>query len=275
MPDDSFQPIVLQGPEGAMAKLCAHGAHLTSWRTTDGVERLFTSSTTEYRSGAAIRGGVPIIFPQFAGLGALPKHGFARTAQWQRMTTPSDPADSVLFRLQDSETTRALWPQQFIADYAVTLGKDALRMTLSIRNTDQQAWSFTAALHTYLRVQDITQVSITGLQGLRYSDSAAGGVLNTESAPDVRVVGEVDRIYFSTRQPITLCEQGQRALVCSAEGFADTVIWNPGAQKGASLSDLEADGYRRMVCVEAAAIGEPIVLQPGATWSGTQYLRLA
>jgi glucose-6-phosphate 1-epimerase len=176
--------------------------------------------------------------------------------------------------LQDSEATRALWPQQFIADYAIALDKDALHMTLTVHNTGQRAWSFTAALHTYLRVQDVARVLITGLQGLRYSDSAAGGVLNTESAPSVRIVGEVDRIYFSTTQPITVSEPGQRTLVCSAEGFADTVIWNPGAQKGASLSDLEADGYRRMMCVEAAAIGEPIVLQPGAIWSGTQSLQL-
>lgn len=263
----------LSNDAGDTAEIYAHGAHITSWRTADGVERLFLSERAEFRDGVAIRGGVPIIFPQFAGLGALPKHGLARTAQWRRVT--SDSTHNALFRWQDDAATRAIWPQQFAADYAVNLAHDSLHMTLSIRNTGEQPCSFTAALHTYLRVQDIAQVAVTGLQSLRYSDNAAGGITAHESAAALRIVGEVDRIYFGTTQPIAVLEPGQRTIVCSAEGFADTVIWNPGVEKAALLSDLEPEGYRYMLCVEAAAIGEPVTLQPQASWSGTQHLRLA
>ena len=35
---------------------------------------------------------------------------------------------------------------------------------------------------------------------------------------------------------------------------------------------MEPEGYRRMVCVEAAAIGLPIRLAPAASWSGVQIL---
>ena len=265
----------LSNAAGDCVEIRADGAHITSWRTADGIERLFLSQRAEFRPGVAIRGGVPIIFPQFAGLGPLPKHGFARTAQWQRVSMSKESTDSAVFRFQDSEATRAIWPQQFVAEYAVALGKDALSMTLTIRNTGKQRWSFTAALHTYLRVHDVVQVSVGGLENLRYSDSAAGGTMVAGAARAVSIVEEVDRIYFSTTQPITVSEPGQRTLLCTANGFADTVIWNPGAEKGAALADLEADGYRRMLCVEAAAIAEPIVLQPGATWSGTQHLALA
>jgi glucose-6-phosphate 1-epimerase len=250
------------------------GAHITSWRTADGIERLFLSQRSEFRPGVAIRGGVPIIFPQFAGLGSLPKHGFARTSAWQRIGVANESPGTALFRLQDSDATRAIWPQQFVADYAIALSRDSLRMTLTIRNSSQQAFSFTAALHTYLRVQDIDQVNIDGLQGLRYRDSAGGDAMVTEQAAAVRIGGEVDRIYFSTAKPITVNEPGQRNIVCSAEGFSDSVIWNPGAAKGATLSDLEPEGYRRMLCVEAAAIAEPVVLEAGAEWSGTQLLTL-
>ncbi len=268
----------LTSAAGASLEIHDHGAHITSWRATDGIERLFLSQRAEFRPDAAIRGGVPIIFPQFAGLGPFPKHGFARTAQWQRVTAPNAALDSALFRLQDSEATRSVWPQSFVAEYRVALGQDSLSMTLSIHNTGTQPYSFTAALHTYLRVQDIAEVSIAGLQGLTYSDSAAGSVSVVERAINVRIAGEVDRIYFATSTsmgaPIQVCELGQRTIVCTAEGFADAVIWNPGADKGAALSDLEPQGYRHMLCVEAAAIGQPVVLPPQASWSGTQHLRL-
>jgi glucose-6-phosphate 1-epimerase len=37
---------------------------------------------------------------------------------------------------------------------------------------------------------------------------------------------------------------------------------------------MPADGYERMVCLEAAQIGTPVVLLPGQAWSGAQTLRL-
>ena len=40
-----------------------------SWR--DGEERLFVSSASLFEAGAAIRGGIPICFPQFAARGAV------------------------------------------------------------------------------------------------------------------------------------------------------------------------------------------------------------
>lgn len=58
------------------------GAHLTSWRTELGEEHLYTSPKAVYADGKAIRGGVPLIFPQFSDLGPLPvSHGFLRTSK--------------------------------------------------------------------------------------------------------------------------------------------------------------------------------------------------
>ncbi|MGE0115141.1 MAG: D-hexose-6-phosphate mutarotase [Steroidobacteraceae bacterium] len=262
----------LQSLTGASAEIHAHGAHVTSWRTADGVERLFLSRRAEFHAGAAIRGGIPIIFPQFAGLGALPKHGFARTAQWQQVSGTAASVDSVLFHLRDSEATHAIWPYPFMAEYAVTLGRDTLVIKLSIHNTGQQMFTFTAALHTYLRVRNVDDVAIMGLQGLHYRDSAVGGMDALEAASALRIAGEVDRIYFGASRPIQVREPGQRAVECSATGFADAVIWNPGAVKAAALNDLEPEGYRHLLCVEAAAIEQSVALLPGSSWSGTQCL---
>jgi glucose-6-phosphate 1-epimerase len=147
-------------------------------------------------------------------------------------------------------------------------------LTLSITNAGTQSFSFTSALHTYLRVHDIAQVSITGLRGLQYQDSANGGARSLQPDNVLRIDGEVDRIYLSATQPIRMIEPGQRTVECRAEGFEDAVIWNPGAAKAAALTDLEADGYRHMVCVEAASIGKPVMLTPNLAWTATQHLLL-
>jgi glucose-6-phosphate 1-epimerase len=49
-------------------------------------------------------------------------------------------------------------------------------------------------------------------------------------------------------------------------------VWNPGAERAAALSDLDAGGYRNFLCVEAANIGVPVRLGPGAEWRGRQRL---
>jgi len=50
-------------------------------------------------------------------------------------------------------------------------------------------------------------------------------------------------------------------------------VWNPGPDKIRELSDMPPDDYLRMLCVEAAVIGEPVSLAPGAQWRGRQTLR--
>ena len=73
----------LNGPQGASAVISKLGAQVLSWITPDGRERLFLSDKAVFDGSVAIRGGIPVCWPQFAGLGDLPKHGFVRTREWQ------------------------------------------------------------------------------------------------------------------------------------------------------------------------------------------------
>jgi glucose-6-phosphate 1-epimerase len=259
---------LLSAPDGARCELTLHGAHVLSWIPLQGGEQVFLSRKSEYRPGIAIRGGVPVIFPQFAGRGRLSKHGFARTLPWELLSNDGGVAE---LRLQDSPATRALWSHSFRLEYRVEVGGQGLAMTLRVVNTGMAAFSFTVALHTYLRVEDVRLAAVAGLKGLRYADSAHGEAESLEQADRVTFPGEVDRIYFGTQQPVQL-NQNDRRLTVQAQGFTDTVIWNPGAEKGAALADLHSAGYLEFVCIESACIGQPVVLEPGATWQGTQRL---
>lgn len=265
--------LLLTAADGARAEIYQHGAHLTSWIPAGGGERLYLSRKAQFKPGAAIRGGVPVIFPQFAGEGPLPKHGFARGLPW-RLVTASQPGQgpaTAVFGLDDDDTTRAIWLHSFKAELRLTLGGAALETMLSVENTGKSEISFTAALHTYLRIAEIGAVRLHGLQGLRYRDTAQGGIAAVESADQLRIEGEVDRIYFNAPARLELSGAPGRLHIESA-GFADAVVWSPGAERGAALSDLDQAGYRNFLCVEAAAVGVPVKLAPGARWSGMQKL---
>lgn len=260
--------VQLKSPGGASAKISPYGAHLLSWIPANGVERLFLSPKAEFRPGVAIRGGVPVIFPQFAGLGPLPKHGFARTQVWEVAHLTSSRA---VFWLSESDSTRQVWPHRFLAEYTVRLEDTTLEMTLAVTNTDITPFQFTAALHTYLRVKDVRQAAVTGLSGLIYRDSANGEKESREISERVTFPDEVDRIYLQTPSSLQLVAEN-RTLSIFAEGFPEAVVWNPGPEKSAQLADLEPDGYLQFVCVEAASVAVPIRLAPGEIWRGTQKL---
>ena len=266
----------LVAPDGARVELALHGGHVLSWcPAPDGRERLFLSARSAYRRDAAIRGGVPIIFPQFSDRGPLPRHGFARTQAWELggpAVVVADGRARATVRLADSPMTRAIWPHAFVAELTIAVGGPQLELTLAIENSGDAPFDFTAALHSYLRVDAIADTTLHGLRGIRYVDSTDGSE-RTEDASSLAVDGEVDRIYLDAPATLELRERDVPRLdIRTSGGFSDTVVWNPGPERAAALSDLEPGGFARFLCVESAVIGVPPTVAPGARWQGTQTL---
>ena len=264
--------LTLMAPDGARAEVYLYGAHVASWIPAGGQERLFLSRRSAFRAGAPIRGGVPVVFPQFGTLGPLPLHGLVRLMAWELVAAEAVGQGAVAtLRLADTAESRRQWDHPFLAELAVAIGGSKLSVMLTIANTGAGPFDFTAALHTYLAVVDISATTVTGLTGLEYRNAAAGGALVHEDSPQVDFPGEVNRIYFDAPAEARVVEK-DRITVVQKAGFADTVVWNPGAAKIATMSDLEPEDYHRFMCVEAAAVGAPIRLAPGERWQGTQAL---
>lgn len=273
-----LQAVRLRAADGAEALVSLHGAHVLSWKPAGGPEQLYLSPRSGFAAGQAIRGGVPVVFPQFASRGPYPKHGFARNLPWQLVHAGADGEGAVAtLRLVDDATTRATWPHGFMLELLLRVQGDALDMALHVRNTGTTPWSFSAALHTYLQVAQLGAVVVQGLESHAYLDT----VVDRQQPPEgagLRIVGEVDRIYFDVPVPLQLREgEGAQARVLQVRqsGFEDVVVWNPGAEKCAALPDMPPEGYRQMVCIEAARIGRPVTLAPGGDWRGTQQLQRA
>lgn len=260
----------LTHPSGAQATVLLYGGHLVSYRTAGGDELLYLSPQATAANGKAVRGGVPVIFPSFDRRGpepGVPRHGFARTQPFERGETL---ADGVELLLRDDETTRAVFPHGFALKLRISLAAEAVCMGVVIENRAERAFSLTAALHTYLRVSDVGQVVVRGLEGHRYEDKVRGGEQAEERAPELQIVGEVDRIY-SDVQSMTL-RDGERTLRVVQRGFPDAVVWNPGPDLAAGMADLPDDGYRNMLCIEAAAALQPVFLRPAEAFYGEQRI---
>lgn len=265
--------VVLTDADGARAELYLHGAHVTSWAPAGGSEWLFLSERAAFEPRAAIRGGVPVVFPQFAGQGPLPKHGFARTLEWELAEAGSAAGGAAFarLRLRDSAATRALWPHSFLAELSVTVSGASLGVALAVANTGREPFTFTGALHSYFLLDDVRAATVEGLGGVRYRDYTAGGAERVDAESVLTLAGETDRIYFGAPERLRLRDRG-RALEIRSAGFPDVVVWNPWTARSAALADMAPDAYLRMLCIEAAVVGTPAMLAPGARWSGEQTL---
>lgn len=270
--------VVLTAPDGAAASLSLQGGHLLSWQPVGAPEQLYLSPRSEFTPGKAIRGGVPVCFPQFAERGPLPKHGFARTLPWELVSSEQGKDDALaVLRLRDSDATRQLWPHAFELELSVRVSGRSLDVELACENLGDAPLQFTAALHTYLRVADLDAVSVEGLAGLRYFDS----VKQAEALQrmDLLLTGEkgvldLDRIYFGVKERPLVMTEDRRQVVITQQGFDDAVVWNPGPERCAKLADMPPEGWSEMLCVEAASIGRPVELQAGESWVGRQSLAL-
>ena len=83
--------------------------------------------------------------------------------------------------------------------------------------------------------------------------------------------GEVDRVYESAPDSVDICYNGKPALrVGKSSNLADFVVWNPHQAKSDALKDMEADGWKRYVCVEPGSVVAWHTLKPGQSLTVTQ-----
>jgi glucose-6-phosphate 1-epimerase len=252
-PFGQLPAVHITAADGARAVVTLYGAHLVSWKSADGEERIFCSAKSAMDGSRAIRGGVPVIFPQFNERGPGMRHGFARVSDWALVDSGSEgDAAYAVFALEphDLAPERAqAWPHDFLLQLRVTVGAGKLAMVLDLQNRGAAPFSFSSALHTYHLVGQVADVRI---EGVREGALAVGDML--------------DEIFYDIDGHITL-HSGSGATQLEQRGFTDAVVWNPGAANAVAMVDLEDDEYQRFVCIEPAVI-EPLTLAGGESWHG-------
>ncbi|THY61912.1 galactose mutarotase-like protein [Aureobasidium pullulans] len=280
-------------PSGDSVEVMLYGATVISWKN-NGKENMWLSSNANLEGKKAIRGGVPVVFPNFGPApknhttSSLPQHGFARISSWEYLGTTSSESgdqgkgsdDSIRldFGLTPnnlSDDMKKAWPYDFSLQYSVTLSKDGLQTMLNVRNEGDKPFDFQTLFHTYFAVPDISKVKVTGLSGIRYIDKILNATEHDSKGNELRFEGTVDRVYKSFTQDTTsILVDDKPRLDVIRDNMQDTVIWNPWKEGAEAIADFEPkDGYKNMVCVEAGAVNGWITLEAQDGFEAGQILK--
>ncbi|OZG72148.1 hypothetical protein BTA51_17490 [Hahella sp. CCB-MM4] len=247
--DDCVGSVSLMG--GQVLTYASHGQRPVLWE----------NSRLELSTGAALRQGIPICWPwfgplnqnqdpviqQFAG-DQPPSHGLVRETLWELV----------------SATEQAEYTEVVLAKGVHLPGLEGLGITMRYRFSDRlecqlvshnqtdQLVNLSFAMHTYLAVSDIKNVSIHDLDGIPYIDSLDRGAKHLQNG-HITFDKEVDRIYYNTPPLIRMKDAGwKRTISLEAPESHSSIVWNPWIEKSKRLSQFSPESYRDMVCIETA-----------------------
>ena len=257
----------------ASACISLQGAHLLSWVPVDEDEVFWVSDKAIFSPAKPVRGGIPICWPWFGAhedRSDYPAHGFARNELWQvkEARQVSEDISQITFRLDTSIIDRVkqtLWPWPTLVECRFEIS-NSLTIEINTINNSEQPITLGQALHSYFNIGDITQIKIFGLENKQYLDKTQGSSVYTQSGP-VTIDSEVDRVYLQTEDEIII-DNNKRKIVIAKQGSKSTIVWNPWKDVAAKMTDMDDDGYVRMLCVEPAnAADDTVSLAPGESHS--------
>lgn len=243
------------------------GAQILNAQTSS-IKNLFYVSAIAPDIGSSYRGGVPVIFPQFADRGPLVKHGFARNCLWTTEKILHTPQKaSVLSSLQVSSSDLPGWSHSVKLILNTTLVEDSFEQSLSVINTGENPFLWTGGLHPYFLVDDLLMTRVLGLDMVSFQDrySNLKTIINKENL----TFSEDPCEKLFNQAPTLKLFNGLQNILISSTGFDQWMIWNPGVLNASKIPDMEDADWRRFICIEPVCINNPIKLMPGENFIGS------
>lgn len=245
-----------------------YGAQITS-TLFDDHEILYLSPLSVKNSPA--RGGIPVLFPQFANLGLLPKHGFARNLPWVKSFEKiSSSEHSLQYSLTVGANFFTDWPYDALLELDSTINAKGFSQTLRVTNTGSQPFEWTGGLHPYLIVDDVCQIQVKGLCNTTYYDCHNPADKLFESEFLLFDEQPCEKLFDTA--PNLIIRDKKFELVISTSGFSQWMIWNPGKMN--NLADLPLDAWKSFICIEPVIVSKPNRLSPGETFVGEMAIKL-
>ncbi|KAG8927330.1 hypothetical protein FRC01_007665 [Tulasnella sp. 417] len=278
--------VTISLPNGSSAEIYKYGATVTSWKApaantqTPVTERLFLSSKAYLDGSKPIRGGIPIAFPFFGPPSRdedkkMGQHGYARAEEWELLRTVMDneAGVSVKFGLHLPEEKRVQYGFDYDVrlEYIVTLAVHELATHLVVHNDSEKPLTHQALLHTYFAC-DASQVTVAPLKGLTYLDKTRNYAETLETRDEVDVRNYTDAVYRNAGADFDIKYPGG-GIHIHAKGFKDVVVWNPHAEAGRAIPDMEEGGWDKYICVEPGMATYWNEIPGKGKWDGQQVLK--
>ena len=249
---DEAPTLVIDTPQ-CKAEISLLGGQIISWQPTGFDELLYLSPQAIFKVGKAIRGGAPLCWPWFADAGT-PKHGFGRDRIWN--VEKKEIVDGV------AHIVLSLVANDFdgISGTIETFVGEKLTQTLKTVNGSKPL-DYSVAIHNYWTVGDVTKVSVTGLEDVKFTEKAKNTKPHSEKP--LMIDGPIDRVYQDTEGPITLSDPVLgRKLTLERKGSKSAIVWNIW-EDAKGLSDMPDQDYMKYLCIESGnALSNTIHLEP-------------
>ena len=234
----------------ASCRISLFGGHVLSFIPShDNRDRLWVSPVAVLNGDRPIRGGIPLCWPWFSDAhgkakGELPSHGFLRTQMWDISEFSCDGTRSEMV-LTPASTKGPGFQYECAVKLRINIASE-LSVSLETTSLEQQeAFSLNCALHSYFDVSNIADVALEGLSG-EYKDK------------------------LEDWETLTIVANQSPYITIGSAGHDSIVVWNPW-QSAASMSDMDAFGYKQMLCVETA-VTNGTTLNPGEVHKLTQVI---
>ncbi|TID14386.1 putative aldose 1-epimerase [Venturia nashicola] len=268
-------------PSGDTVEIYRHGATVTSWTSGNKEQLLFLSTAAVLNGSAAIRGGIPVVFPNFGTPAAnhstskMPQHGFARNSTWEFVGSKKGKGISsldLIFHLNSSLLIKKYqqdWPYSVDLTYTVTLSPNTLSADFRVANTDKVPIDFQFLLHSYLALPDITKATVSGLEGSKYQDKTQDYKVIAEKSNAVTITNETDRIYTpaTVDRPIVLSNAGKPRISVIRENLPDVTVWNLWETKAKTTVDFAPKtAWKNYLAIEPGHVVNFKRLAAGGTW---------
>lgn len=270
--DDSIEnyPILRVTNSHCTAAIALHGAHLFEFTPNEQKPLVYLSPTAVFTKGKSIRGGIPVCWPWFSGHPtdrSLPAHGFARSQFWtlEAATDIEGGSTRLRFGLRESEDSLKLFPHPFELTLEFDLGA-TLKLSLRSKNTGNESFTISQALHTYFKISEISRISVRGLEGCRFKDATRGLAEDIQSDP-ILFDRWINRVYLDTPSELELVDHGwDRTIGITTRSCRSTVVWNSWIEQSKGFSDMPDDGYHEFACVETGHVAtDQRTVEPGKT----------
>lgn len=230
-------------------------------------ELLYLSPLSQIGTKQTLRGGIPVLFPQFGNFGNLKKHGFVRNLNWKLVNEKNNQNDLfVEYEYVIAKDHFLDWNHSAKLNLQASIINNIFNINIQILNIGDSEFEFTGGLHPYFKINSRSTIKIEGLESSFFEDSFPEITFKLSSD------NVIERLYYTNSN--IYFNNGSNNLLIKSKGFESWMLWNPGIDMTKAINDLPDDDWNKFICIEPIVKNNAILLKPNEIFKGELAVEL-